>query len=154
MRFDELELEAVPLGDADPPLESVTSDVAPRSKRLFALLADLSLFVALSLALRPLLPAAQSWMASSALAAFVVVLSFYYFVGAWLLWGKTIGGAIFDVRVVSRRGEAMALKSASMRWIGMLLSLALGGIGFVLALLPSRRSLPDRMSDTHCISAG
>ena len=154
MRFDELELDAVPLVDSVAPLEPSFPDAAPRVKRLLALLADLSLFVALTLALSPLLPPARSWMTTAALASFVLVISYYYFVGAWLLWGKTIGGTIFDVRVVSPEGGAMALKSASMRWLGVLLSIALGGIGFLLALLPSRRSLPDRLSDTHCVSAG
>src|SRR5215212_4948116 len=90
MRFDEVELEAVPL----PPL--IDPESAPRWKRMLALLADVSLFVALGLS--PLLPQAYGWPEVAALVGFVVVVSYYYFVGAWMLWGKTIGGAIFDVR--------------------------------------------------------
>ena len=82
----------------------------------------------------------------------VIVISFYYFVGTWLLWGKTIGGAIFDVRVVPSRAPAMALKSATLRWLGLYLSLATGGIGFLLAALPSRLSLADRLSRTRCVA--
>lgn len=152
MRFDEVELEAVPLGgiEEDVPVEVVQTGDAARWRRMLALLTDLSLFAALVLALSPVLPQPLTWMAGSALSGFVVVLSYYYFVGAWLLWGKTIGGAIFEVRVVAEEG-AMGLRDASMRWAAMYLSLALGGIGFMLAALPSRRSLPDRMSHTRCI---
>jgi hypothetical protein len=60
-----------------------------------------------------------------------------------------IGGAIFEVRVVAEEG-AMTLRDASMRWAAVYLSLALGALGFLLAVLPSRRSLPDRMSHTRC----
>jgi uncharacterized RDD family membrane protein YckC len=91
-------------------------------------------------------------MTTGALAGFVVVLSYYYYVGTWMLWGKTIGGATFDVRVVrDTEPAAISPRDASLRWCGVVLSLLLCGIGFALAALPSRRSLPDRMSGTHCI---
>ena len=152
MRFDEVELEAVPLGieeDATP-VTLATNEDASRWRRLLALLTDLSLFAALALALSPLLPQPYTPMTVAALAGFVIVLSYYYFVGTWMLWGKTIGGAIFDVRVIADDG-AMTLRAASMRWAALFLSLLTGGIGFMLAALPSRRSLPDRMSSTKCV---
>ncbi|HVR41462.1 MAG TPA: RDD family protein [Thermoanaerobaculia bacterium] len=152
MRFDEIELEPVPFGVDDPIPEPVTqTGEAPRMKRLLALLTDLSLFVALALALSPLLPAARDVFAFAALAGFVLVLSYYYFVGTWLLWGKTIGGAIFDVKVVAEAKDAMSLRDATVRWVGMLLSLLTAGLGFVIAAFPSRRSLADRVSHTHCV---
>jgi len=152
MRFDELELESVPViaepAVVEAAVEVDTSEAAPRFKRLLALLTDLSLFLALALSLSPLLPPARDWFSVSSLAGFVVIVSYYYFVGTWLLWGKTIGGAIFDVRVGS---EPMTLGRASIRWAAMFLSFATAGIGFLLALLPSRRSLADRLSATHCL---
>ena len=154
-RFDEVELEAVPLGIEEPvaEVEAVeTGDAAPRGKRLMALLADLSLFAALTLALTPLLPQPQTWMHAAALAGFVVVMSYYYFVGSWMLWGKTIGGTIFDVRVAANDG-AMSLRAATLRWVALYLSLATAGLGLMLAALPSRLSLPDRMSGTRCVKA-
>lgn len=155
MRFDEIELETVPLGIEEPeaPAAVLADDdgAARRDKRLLALLTDLSLFAALALALSPLLPQPAEWPYLAALAGFVIVLSYYYFVGTWMLWGKTIGGAIFDVRVVPDADGAMSLRDASVRWIAVYLSLATAGLGFMLAALPSRRSLPDRLSNTRCV---
>lgn len=160
MRFDEMELQSVPIPDAleMPRAEPAAAGTlpaadAPRFRRLFALLTDLSLFAALALALSPLLPAKTSPVAISGLAGFVFISAYYYFVGTWLLWGKTAGGAIFDVRVVARDDEAMSLRSASMRFVGVLASLLTGGLGFLFAALPDRLSLPDRMSGTRCLSS-
>jgi uncharacterized RDD family membrane protein YckC len=154
MRFDEIELEAVPLGIEDdaPPLPPLSGD-APRMKRLLALLTDLSLFAALVLALSPLLPQPYDWTHLAALAGFVVLVSYYYFVCTWMLWGKTIGGAIFDVKVVPAAEGAMSLRDATARWGALYLSLATGGLALALAALPSRQSLPDRMSGTRCVRA-
>lgn len=115
MRFDEIELEAVPLMDEPPPIEAAApaAERAPRTwwRSLLSALTDISLFAALVLALSPLLPQPYEWMHAAALAGFVLVFSYYYFVGAWMLWGKTIGGAIFDVR-----RPAITLRDASVRW--------------------------------------
>lgn len=153
MRFDEVELEAVLVPEIPEAPSAVRStDAAPRWRRLLALLTDLSLFAALALALSPLLPSSYAWMQTASLAGFVVVLSYYYFAGTWLLWGKTIGGAIFDVRVVAD-GGSMTLRDATLRWLAVYLSLITAGLGFAMAVLPSRRSLPDRMSSTHCVAS-
>ena len=117
-RFDEVELQAVPLESLE--VERVLSlPRAPRLKQLLALLTDLSLFAALSLALSPLLPQPYSWLELTALAGFVLMVSFYYFAGAWTLWGKTIGGAIFDARV-----EKRTLRDASLRWLWLVIAIA------------------------------
>ncbi len=141
MRFDEVELELEPvtfdLPEPDPP----PAAHAPFFRRLAALLIDLSLFAALALALSPLLPPSASWLTAAGLGGFVVLLSYYYFVGTWMLWGKTIGGTIFDVRVVG----AMSLRNASLRWLALYLSLLTGGLGFLV-------SLPNRMSGTRCVT--
>ena len=155
-RFDEIELQAVPAVEETgaPVVEGIAqrSD-ASRFRRLLALLTDLSLFAALALALTPLLPSNENPFAISAMAGFVLMTSYYYFVGTWLLWGKTVGGAIFDVRVVPDAEEAMSVKAATMRWLAMLLSLLTAGLGFAMAIFPSRRSLPDRLSGTRTMAA-
>jgi uncharacterized RDD family membrane protein YckC len=139
MRFDEIELEGLQEIEAPTP----TADAA-WYKRALALLTDLSLFAALILALSPLLRP-NHWLSAAALAGFVIVVSYHYFVGSWLLWGKTIGGAIFDVRVVASGAEAMALTDATKRWLALYLSLLTGGFGFLVGL-------PDRMSATRSVA--
>jgi uncharacterized RDD family membrane protein YckC len=125
MRFDEIELESVPLGIEEPP--AAVRSTTPWGKRFLALLTDLSLFAALVLGLSPLLPQPYAWPHLLALAGFVVVLSYYYFVGAWMLWGKTIGGAIFDVRVSA---GSLSLRDASVRWAAVYLTLLVIGLGW------------------------
>ena len=129
MRFDEVELQSVPLEEV-----VVTPQSAPprRSflRHALAILADLSLFAALALALSPLLPQPTSGIALIALGGFLLMLSFYYFVGAWTLWGKTVGGAIFDVRV-----EARSLRQATLRWMWIVAGVAIIG-AIVRAAMP------------------
>jgi uncharacterized RDD family membrane protein YckC len=140
MRFDEVELELDPVTFDLPEPAPPPAAHAPFLRRLAALLIDLSLFAALALALSPLLPPSVSWLTAAGLGGFVVLVSYYYFVGTWMLWGKTIGGAIFDVRVVG----ATSLRNASLRWLALYLSLLTGGLGFLV-------SLPNRMSGTRCV---
>ncbi len=139
MRFDEQELE--PAVEVEEVAEQAGR--APWLRRVMAFLTDLSLFAALALALSPLLPP-NNIPAIAALGGFVLVVSYYYFVGSWLLWGKTIGGTIFDVRVVRDGQGTMSLKSASRRWAAMLLSLATAGLGFLAGL-------PNRWSGTRAV---
>jgi hypothetical protein len=138
MRFDEVELEAVPLIDeplmsADAEAEARPAAERPASwwRRGLSLLTDLSLFAALSLALSPLLPQPALWTQLASLAGFAIVLSYYYFVGSWMLWGKTIGGAIFDVR-----RPTMSLRDASMRWaVGLLVLAVCSAVPYAFAAL-------------------
>lgn len=148
-RFDEIELDSGPVVE---PLEVAATDApgAPRLRRMAAAITDLSLFVAVAFLLLPLLPTPVAWPHVAALCGFALMLSYYYFVGAWMLWGKTIGGAIFDVRVVAG-GTAISFRDASLRWLGLCLSLLTAGAGFLPALLPSRRSLSDRISGTSSV---
>jgi uncharacterized RDD family membrane protein YckC len=103
MRFDEIELQQGAVeGDEAAPLPS-RSTAATFLKRAAALLTDLSLFAALGMALSPLLPSSMSAISIASLAGFLIIVAFYYFAGARALWGRTIGGAIFDVRTVPAR---------------------------------------------------
>lgn len=185
VRFDQLELLREP--ELPPPQTAAAASVAhvylppvrPRARtvesrplipairpasrfhRTVGLLTDLSLFVALSLALSPLLGYHTNWQSTLGaewptvlgLAGFLLLLSYYYFVTSWLIWGKTVGGVIFDVRVVSEEGTSMRVRDLTRRWAAMLLSIALGGLGFLPALLPGGRSLSDRLSRTRSIAA-
>ena len=143
-RFDEMELRPVPLGAEEPAVVAATGERAPLGRRILAFFADVSLFVALSLALSPLLPATHNPYAIAALGGFVLLIAYYYFVGSWLLWGKTVGGSIFDIRIAHTSDRAMSVKAASLRFAGMLLSIATAGLGFLLGV-------PDRVSGTHSV---
>jgi uncharacterized RDD family membrane protein YckC len=98
MRFDEVELQPAAF-DVDsatpPPAAPVHVSIF---RRFAALVIDMSLFAALALALSPLLPASMSAISIASLAGFLIIIAFYYFAGTRALWGRTIGGAIFDVR--------------------------------------------------------
>jgi uncharacterized RDD family membrane protein YckC len=102
MRFDEIKLQPA-MFDADsatpPPPEPIRSSIV---RRFAALVVDVSLFGALALALSPLLPAPMSVISIASLAGFLIIIAFYYFAGTRALWGRTIGGAIFDVRAAGR----------------------------------------------------
>ena len=121
----------------------------------------IALVVMLGIALSPLIPeradlattVSSNWLPLLSLIAFVLMVSYYYFVGSWMLWGKTVGGAIFDVKVVPADRTAMDVRRASRRWASIPIGLLTGGIGFLMAALPSRRSLLDRMSQTMVVSA-
>ena len=167
-RFDEVDLLPEPTSAAAPaltvaePMEVASSAPASRWRRIAAALCDLSLFIALGLVLSPLLPPtndlaeslAASWPIYIGYCGFLLLLSYHYFSGSWLLWGKTIGGAIFDVRVVADdERSALSAVQVSKRWGATLLSVVTAGLTFVPALLPSRRSVADRLSSTHCVRA-
>lgn len=162
-RFDEIELDR--RGTVDQPdtasavIHRTSSAPAGRINRLLTFATDVSLFVALVLALTPYLPHMNidgwktgEWLAATGIAGFVLLFATFYFVGCWVIWGKTIGGAIFDVKISADDGTAVGLKAALLRWLAVLLSCLTAGIGFALALLPGRRSLPDRLSATRAIS--
>jgi len=163
MHFNEIELLGAPRETTvvKPPLIPVEAhySLAPLWRRSLAALTDLSLFVALALALSPLLPNRIEWQGATevewralfSLIAFVVLVSYYYFTGCWLIWGKTVGGALFDVRHLQSNGAPIGWSRASRRWLGLLVSLLFGGLGFALALFPSRLSLADRLSGTAAV---
>lgn len=104
MRFDEIELQPVVFeSDGEPPRSTAGSFF----RRAAAFLTDLSLFAALGLALSPLLPASMSAISIASLAGFLIIIASYYFAGTRALWGRTIGGAIFDVQALpTRRSRA------------------------------------------------
>lgn len=176
-RFDEIELireptaeppalrpspfTAEPLPEPLPHPAAVRSAHAPLLKRVLALLTDLSLLLALALALTPLLPqrgtladtVAGGWVPLSGLAAFLLLLSWYYAAGSWTIWGCTVGGTIFDTRIVALDGSPPSIGAATRRWLWTGISLLLGGLPFLIGLAGQRRTLAERMSGTRTIRA-
>jgi uncharacterized RDD family membrane protein YckC len=165
-RFDEVDLltvaelaPAVAVPSVSSVIESAPAGIAPRWRRFLALAIDISLFLALALVLSPLLPlnrdpitlVEEAWPILLGGSGFLLLLSYYYFTGSWLIWGKTLGSAIFDLRVVADDGAALSARAVSQRWVATLLSLVTGGVGFLPGLLPSARTVADRLSSTHSV---
>lgn len=159
-RFDEIDLEKNPEPSSlQDDLEILRS--APRIRRILSFLVDISLFFALGVAMSPLLPrrANLSQLVEKdpfvvvAFAAFILLFSYHYFVMSWLIWGKTVGGAIFEIQVVREDGAPLDFPSASRRWLAMLFSLATAGIGFIPLIFPHARTLPDRLSASVPVSS-
>jgi uncharacterized RDD family membrane protein YckC len=175
-RFDEIDLLQEPTPGEKPPIRRTpvrkrgasdvptgTDQTGPRPasifKRMLAFLTDLSLFAALALALSPLIAQratsaetfAKGWPSILGLAGFLLLLSLHYFAGCWTIWGKTVGGTIFETAVIDAGGGPIELGAASKRWASTLLSLALGGLGFLPALFPQHLSLPDRLSSSRVV---
>ncbi|HVT43504.1 MAG TPA: RDD family protein [Thermoanaerobaculia bacterium] len=165
-RFDEIDLlvdpqalsAGMPVIETPPPIVRTMVSTASRFKRSLTYLTDVSLFVALAIAMTTLLDGRGDLETTlernlpqiAALTGFLLLLSFFYYVGSWLIWGKTIGGAIFDIRVLASNGAPIDIRRAARRWLATLLTTLTAGIGFLPALFPSRLSLPDLVSDSRC----
>ena len=66
--------------------------------------------------------------------------------------GQTIGKRLFRLRVISSRGEAPGPLVACVRFLTMVLSLALAGLGFLWCIFDrDRRALHDHLSGTYVI---
>jgi uncharacterized RDD family membrane protein YckC len=66
--------------------------------------------------------------------------------------GQTIGKRLFRLRVISSRGEAPGPLVACMRFLTMVLSLAMAGLGFLWCIFDrDRRALHDHLSGTYVI---
>lgn len=79
----------------------------------------------------------------------LVVWEFVYFAYQWALGGKTVGMAIFGVRVVRRNGSAIGGKEAAVRTVTFPLGFLTLGLGFLGILVGrERRALYDRIAGT------
>jgi uncharacterized RDD family membrane protein YckC len=75
-----------------------------------------------------------------------------YFLFFWTTTGQTPGKAAMGVRIVRLDGHRMHLWTAILRLIGFCISLASGGLGFVLVLADNRRqALHDKIARTCVI---
>ncbi|MGA7615534.1 MAG: RDD family protein [Thermoanaerobaculia bacterium] len=163
VRFEEMELTPGPSlpGISTAPATTTPTRIASRWRRLLATATDLSLFLALALAMTPLIQQRGSIAATfrgealaiAGVVGFLLVLSYYYFVGGWLVWGKTVGGAIFDLEIERDEGTKLDIRAANWRWTGLMLSLLTGGIGFAVGILPGGRTLADRLSHSCPVRA-
>ncbi len=67
----------------------------------------------------------------------------------WKLRGSTIGGIVFDLRVVRFDGRALDWETAIVRALGCFLSLAVAGLGFIwIALDANNQAWHDKIAGT------
>ncbi|HWX28665.1 MAG TPA: RDD family protein [Steroidobacteraceae bacterium] len=67
----------------------------------------------------------------------------------WKLRGSTIGGIVFDLRVVRRDGRALDWETAIVRALGCFLSLAVAGLGFFwIAFDDDKQAWHDKIAGT------
>jgi uncharacterized RDD family membrane protein YckC len=75
-----------------------------------------------------------------------------YFAGSWAVTGRTLGMALFGLRVVRPDGTRASTLAALIRAVTFPLSLALFGLGFVGILVDrQRRALHDLLAGTTVI---
>ncbi len=150
-RFDEIELRGT--ASEMPELPATISRQAPLMRRMIAFVIDLSLFIAAAVAMSPIIPEGDSAnSARLAVVGFLFIVSLYYLSLGWMVWGKTIGAAIMDIRVVSQNLGDVDLRRAARRWAGTVLSILTLGLGFVPAMFGEKKSLADRISGTRVVT--
>jgi len=67
----------------------------------------------------------------------------------WKLRGATVGGIIFDLRVVRLDGRAVDWETAIVRALGCFLSLAVAGLGFIwIAFDGAHQAWHDKIAGT------
>lgn len=151
-RFDEIELHGREGSKPADRLEGPRLEPAGILSRAVAFIIDLSLFVAAAIAMSPIIPPGHgSLPARLAIVGFLILVSLYYLGLGWMVWGKTIGAAIADVRVVSDDLGDVNVSQATRRWAGTILSLLTLGVGFLPGISGQRRTMADRMSGTRVV---
>lgn len=152
-RFDEIELHGHAAEPHEPPPAASRPTQAPLMRRVIAFVIDFSLFIAAAIAMSPIIPEGEDAnMARLAVVGFLAIVSLYYLSLGWMVWGKTIGAAIMDIRVVSQSLGDVDIRRAASRWAGTVLSILTLGLGFIPALFGERKSLADRISGTRVVT--
>lgn len=82
----------------------------------------------------------------------LVVWGIVYFSYSWAVSGKSIGMALFGLRVVTAEGAPISARQAVARTFALPLSFALGGLGFLgIVFQRERRALHDLMVGTAVV---
>lgn len=89
-------------------------------------------------------------MAQLAPLSFVILLfSFLYHVVPLAFWGHTPGMTVVGLRARTLDDHPLSLPQATRHWLALLLTMATGGLGVLLAL--GGRSLADRLSGAQTL---
>jgi len=82
----------------------------------------------------------------------MIAVTYLFFVGFWMLKGRTLGMQSWRLRVEKPDGRSISLSEASIRFLVAGLSLGCAGLGFVWQLFDrDRLTWHDRLSDTRLV---
>ena len=75
-----------------------------------------------------------------------------YFVGAWALFGTTVGMRVFGMRIVMAGGAKLTPVAAVIRFLGMILSFVVVLIGVIwVAFDKNKQGWHDKLAGTYVI---
>jgi uncharacterized RDD family membrane protein YckC len=134
--------------------EPETEDLAPFAMRFNSAVFDLIIGAFTSLILlAPFMLSKGNWVSVAGVLAFLVtcaIVMFVYLTTAIGMFGKTVGMKIFSLETIDiEENDYPTFHQAAVSSSVYLVSLALGGVGFLPALFNSeRRTAPDLLSGT------
>ena len=80
------------------------------------------------------------------------IIGLAYVMGFWVTTGQTVGHKILGLRVVRSDGAPLTLTNAIMRYLGVLLSGAAFGIGFIwVAFDANKQGWHDKIAGTYVV---
>ncbi len=137
--------------------EEVIDDLAPFSMRFASGLFDLIVAgFATLIILSPIMVGGGTWLSLSGVLAFIATLAlfvFLYMTASLGFWGKTFGMRIFSLELIDVEGNNYpTIHQAAVNSAVYLLSMALGGLGFLTVLVnEEKRAFHDIVSGTLMI---
>ena len=152
-RWETLDVEEQVSVETEPETDEI-EDLAPFSMRVAAGLFDLIIGVfATFILLSPFIVSGGSWMSVSgglAIAAAVAIVMFLYLTASIAFVGRTVGMRLFSLELVDIEENAYpTLHQAAVNSAVYLLSMALGGLGFLTVFFnEERRAAHDILSGT------
>jgi uncharacterized RDD family membrane protein YckC len=94
---------------------------------------------------------ATIWLFSMISLVFLIG-STIYFIACWATTGQTVGKISMSIKIIRTDSSPLDIRSAIIRFLGCILSVASLGIGFIILAFDSRKqSLHDRIADTYVV---
>ncbi len=137
--------------------DEVIDDLAPFSMRFASGLFDLIIAgFATLITLSPIMVGGGTWLSFSGVVAFTATLAlfvFLYMTASLGFWGKTFGMRLFSLELIDVEGNNYpTIHQAAVNSAVYLLSMALGGLGFLTVLVnEEKRAFHDIVSGTIVI---
>ena len=86
---------------------------------------------------------------------YLLCISAAYFVYCWIHGGQTLPMKTWRIRLVTREGNAISLRTGIYRYLFALFGLGLSGLGFLWALFDREgQFLHDRLAGTKIVRCG